>query len=252
MKAALTSHTRRGLVYTVAEAWNHTSIYLLCSREVWECRQLEMKALQPTVQDLLFEDRRKKQERCSRKGVRSFLLVVCRHSKDVKRSSCTPIWNTILAFAWWDQRKPTKNSPKKTNHQGKIWTQNLPSNQSYHTNKQIWFITCERRKSLSENTHTSLEMFLKSELTHKQFCPLVFIDQKIYVIHRYGARNILNSNIFLNHTTTHGSCSLKCNCMHTQNVNLIKINMALNWFCNGNVGPPPPLPPKEKQDRLCM
>jgi hypothetical protein len=50
-----------------------------------------MKDLQPTVQDLLFEDRREKPERCSRKGVRSFLHVVCRYPKDVKRSSYGPI-----------------------------------------------------------------------------------------------------------------------------------------------------------------
>jgi len=59
-----------------------------------------MKDLQPTVQDLLFEDSRKKPERCSRKGVRSFHPVVCRYRKDVKRSTYASICNTILAFAW--------------------------------------------------------------------------------------------------------------------------------------------------------
>jgi len=57
-----------------------------------------MKDLQPTVHDLLFQDSREKTNRCSRKGVRSFHLVVCRYPKDVKRSSYGPIWNTILAF----------------------------------------------------------------------------------------------------------------------------------------------------------
>jgi hypothetical protein len=43
-----------------------------------------MKDLKPTIQDLLFEDRKKKPDRCSRKGVRSYLLMVCRYPKDVK------------------------------------------------------------------------------------------------------------------------------------------------------------------------
>jgi len=68
----------------------HLNIYY-AALKVGTCRQLEMKDLQPTVQDLMFEDRRKKPERCSRKGVRSFLLVVCRYPKDVKRSSYGPI-----------------------------------------------------------------------------------------------------------------------------------------------------------------
>jgi hypothetical protein len=137
--------------------------------------------------------------------------VVCRYPKDVKRSSYGPIWNTILAFAWWGQRKPTKHSLKKTNHQGKIWTQNLPSKQPHHTNM---IHNLRKEKVSAQKNPYILEMFVKPELRHKQFCPVVFTDQKMYFIHRHGARNIWNSNIFLNHTT-HGSCSLKYNCMHT-------------------------------------
>jgi hypothetical protein len=78
-----------------------------------------MKDLKPPIQDLPFKDSTKNPQRCCKKSVRS-ILVVYRYPKHVKGSSYGPIWNTILAFAWTDQRKPQKASLKITNLWAKI------------------------------------------------------------------------------------------------------------------------------------